>query len=197
MTHHATAMAFRAKSCLCPSSRALTFAAIADAAQTCLLEDFVKAAMYGGAIVGMLVMGSIGSTAGRDTVAAACAPFCLIFWSSRFTGGLVCASLCCCNWASQGPASDYIGRRMGLIGCSLITLAGVLSQACLLGATLSCAALVMVGELISMKCPHGPWSNMNMPCHGVSHKSWDIKGIAACRFAWPHTSTVRVRLKHG
>ena len=71
------------------------------------------------------------------------------------------------------------------------------SQACLLGATLSCAALVMVAELISMKCPLGPWSKMNMPCHGVNHKSWDVKGIAACRFAWPHTSTVLVRLKHG
>ena len=99
LTHQAPAMAFRPKSCLCPSCRALTFAAI-DAAQTCLLEDFVKAAMYGGAIVGMLVMGSIGSTLGRDTVAAACAPFCLIFWSSRVTGVFVCGSLRWCNWAS-------------------------------------------------------------------------------------------------
>jgi len=47
-------------------------------------KDFVKAAMYGGAILGMLVM---------------------------------------------GPASDYIGRRMGLIGCSIITLIGALLSA--------------------------------------------------------------------
>mmetsp|Transcript_36964 Transcript_36964/g.85464 ORF Transcript_36964/g.85464 Transcript_36964/m.85464 type:complete len:464 (-) Transcript_36964:159-1550(-) len=42
-------------------------------------KDFVKAAMYGGAILGMIVM---------------------------------------------GPASDVIGRRMGLIACSVITLIG-------------------------------------------------------------------------
>ena len=47
-------------------------------------KDFVKAAMYGGAILGMIVM---------------------------------------------GPASDYVGRRLGLICCSIITLFGALLSA--------------------------------------------------------------------
>ncbi|CAE7416539.1 GIT1, partial [Symbiodinium pilosum] len=63
-------------------------------------KDFVKAAMYGGAIVGMLVM---------------------------------------------GPASDYIGRRMGLIGCSLITLAGAILSALAWSENTLIAARIITG----------------------------------------------------
>ncbi|CAE7550297.1 GIT1, partial [Symbiodinium natans] len=63
-------------------------------------KDFVKAAMYAGAILGMLVM---------------------------------------------GPASDYIGRRMGLLLCSLITLIGALLSALAWSENTLIAARIITG----------------------------------------------------
>ncbi|CAE7288607.1 GIT1 [Symbiodinium microadriaticum] len=63
-------------------------------------KDFVKAAMYAGAIMGMIVM---------------------------------------------GPASDYIGRRLGLILCSVITLLGALLSALAWSENALIAARILTG----------------------------------------------------